>query len=733
MSMIRYGGRAAALCALLAGSAAAHTWYPAGPDGGRLYDLVAARDGGGRVYALAYNGLHISTDAGRNWRAPQSAAPPPYTRSLVISPAQPLRLFAADATGRLLRSDDGGESWLPTGYLHSPSYAPVLGIAGDALFLSDLDGRLLRSVDGGVSFAAVQGWPADRALHLAATRPGHPNEVLAGVAYGEPASLYRSTDGGASWTSVYADPLNRGVTAIEYFDASEVIALLGGSLIRSSDGGLTWSPPQPLLGDKGRLLRLGGDAMVAVDAAQCWRSSDRFATRSDCSQDLRASHDDAPFGATVADDDGLPRVLATASREGVQVLDLQDSRWRVSNRRLQAEILRGLAMAQGSGPVFAGRLLSDNHGETLLGYFGGSSWERFLGDPAVGGVATLIRSIEIDPTSNPDSPTVYAAGRARLLPNLLSNSGIYKSDGGHDWRPLDSGLPPVSGGTFSGVSLGMVRKIALDPRSCAAPPAQGACTQGPLRRVFAVGDGVRPGQVSDGRWRVVRSDEGGENWTGVGLSLPAPLSGEGWSESVRPVDLEFDRAGTAIYLSVFADYYNDDGSPRIPGIVSGVFRSIDGGDSWIAANNGLPRVTGSATTTRDVFALAVHPRRSGTLWASTNEPGLAAFVHRSDDGGASWSRGVEIKNCDVRDLQVSREAPQVLLAAGVAVDAEVGCLWRSEDGGENWTALHEGLPMTQIYDVRWNPRDPDRLYVSGDRGIWVATVPGDRIFTDLEM
>lgn len=739
MSMIRCGGWTAALFALLAGSAAAHTWYPAGPDGGRLYDLVAARDGGGRVYALAYNGLHLSTDAGRNWRAPQpadpllAALPPLLTHSLVVSPAQPSRLFAADINGRLLRSDDGGESWQPTGYVHSPAYNPVLGIAGDALFLSDVAGRLLRSTDAGVTFSAVQGWPADKGLGLAVARPGSPNEFLAAVASNTGlASLYRSTDGGASWSSVYSDPLNRRVSAIEFFDASEVVALLAGSLIRSTDGGLTWSQPQLLLSEQGRLLRLDGNAAIALDAENCWRTTDRFATRSDCSQGLRGSYSDASFAATVADDEGLPRVLATASREGVQALDLQDSRWLLSNRRLQAEINRGLALARGSGPVFTGHLQTDNYGEPLLGYFGGSSWQRFLGDAASGGAAALIRSIEIDPTSEDDRPVVYAAGRARLLPNMPSDSGIYKSDDGVNWRALDSGLPPFASGTYSGVSLGMVRKVALDPRSCAAPPAQGACTQGPLRRVFAVGDGTRLGQASDGRLRVVRSEQGGENWTGLGLSLPADLSGEGWTETVKPVDLEFDSAGTAIYLSLFADYYNDDGSPRIPNIVSGVFKSSDGGNSWTAASNGLPRVSGSATTTRDVFALAVRPRRGNTLWASTVQPGQAAFVHRSDDGGASWSFGVEIKNCDVRDLQVSREAPQVLLAAGVAVGTEVGCLWRSEDGGENWTALHEGLPMTQIYDVRWYPRDTDRLYVSGDRGVWVATVRGDRIFTDLD-
>lgn len=735
MSMNRFTCLAAVTAALLAGSAVAQSWQPIGADGGLVSNVVSARDDGGRVYAVAENGLHISEDAGRNWRAPHSGVTPALvSRSLVVSPLQPSRLFALGPSAQVLRSDDSGENWTPTGYSGPLSNEQAMLMIGDTLLLSGYGG-VMRSTDLGTSFALVQGWPADTGMSTLAERPGHPGEAIAGVYLGSSGTaetLYRTVDGGASWTPVMRDDSGGHVASIEYFGSDTLVALVDGRLLRSNDNGATWATPQLLLGYGSSMARVSATQLIVINQTQCLRSDDLFVTQHDCSSGLNTGFLTANL--TAVNDGAAVRVLATTRGAGVQALDPQTVSWSASNRRLQADVNRGLALVGDSGPMFTGQFRSDNGASPLLrSADDGVSWTRHLGPPYENGAAALIRSIAVDPTTiDSGFATVYASGRGRRMPANLTTGGIYKStDGGVSWLPLNSGLPAMPGTSASGVSIGTVRKVIPDPRSCDAPPAAGPCTQGPLRRVFAISDGFASG-VYDGRWRVVRSDEAGANWTSIGLGLPEQIFDDIGYESVTPIDLEFDPDGAAIYLSVYVDFYNDDNSPRSPVIASGVYRSSDRGASWTPISNGLPLVNGSATTTRSVFALAVHPRRSGVLWASTVETGQASRLYRSDDAGANWTALAVVPDCDVRELQVAPEAPQVLLAAGAAVDSGRGCLLRSEDGGASWTALHGELPGNVVYDVRRDPGDARRLVVAGQRGVWAALAPADRIFTDLE-
>jgi hypothetical protein len=74
----------------------------------------------------------------------------------------------------------------------------------------------------------------------------------------------------------------------------------------------------------------------------------------------------------------------------------------------------------------------------------------------------------------------------------------------------------------------------------------------------------------------------------------------------------------------------------------GVFKSIDGGGSWAAANNGL-----SETSIRNVV---IDPNTSATLYAATSGGG----VFRSADAAATWTTlNVGLTNDDVRAIAIS--------------------------------------------------------------------------------
>jgi len=107
-------------------------------------------------------------------------------------------------------------------------------------------------------------------------------------------------------------------------------------------------------------------------------------------------------------------------------------------------------------------------------------------------------------------------------------------------------------------------------------------------------------------------------WNGMGLFMSTDREGS-WSKL---------RSGYVYGLTI------DPQSPRTLYVVMydekaegfGVFKSIDGGESWGSVNAGLPLY-------ELVKALVIDPRNTGTLYAGTTANG----VYQTTDGGANWS------------------------------------------------------------------------------------------------
>ena len=110
-----------------------------------------------------------------------------------------------------------------------------------------------------------------------------------------------------------------------------------------------------------------------------------------------------------------------------------------------------------------------------------------------------------------------------------------------------------------------------------------------------------------------------------------------------------------------------------------VWRSSDGGDTF----SQLSTVVANGS----VLALAVDPKDSNTLYAAVNPQG----VFKSSDGGQTWvavNNGITVLNngaVDAFGVVTDPNIPKVVFAT-----TEVG-LFRSEDGGVSWTAVKIGL------------------------------------------
>lgn len=170
--------------------------------------------------------IYRSTDAGNTWTKVTTSIPSTIGRiSLAISPANPDYMYALcsdnakqSGFGGLYRSVDGGKTWV------SRSTAPNI---------------LSHSVDG--SGTGGQGW-YDLTIACSYKQPNH--IVIGGV------NIWRSTDGGTSWTISahwYGDRgtpyVHADIHDLEYFPNSDKIIIAGtdGGVSTSSDNGLNWT------------------------------------------------------------------------------------------------------------------------------------------------------------------------------------------------------------------------------------------------------------------------------------------------------------------------------------------------------------------------------------------------------------------------------------------------------------------------------------------------------------
>jgi len=125
----------------------------------------------------------------------------------------------------------------------------------------------------------------------------------------------------------------------------------------------------------------------------------------------------------------------------------------------------------------------------------------------------------------------------------------------------------------------------------------------------------------------------------------------------------------------------------------GVYRSDDAGDSWVAIEDGLPSNFG--------FPMVVHPENPDVLFnfpleADMNRVpvGGRCAVYRSTDAGASWHPMIEGLPSDIYYAAVLRDAMchDGGSPAGVYFGTRVGEVFGSVDSGESWDVVATHLP-----------------------------------------
>jgi photosystem II stability/assembly factor-like uncharacterized protein len=151
--------------------------------------------------------------------------------------------------------------------------------------------------------------------------------------------------------------------------------------------------------------------------------------------------------------------------------------------------------------------------------------------------------------------------------------------------------------------------------------------------------------------------------------------------------------------------------------IDGVFRSLDGGDTWTRVVRGLHDP--------DVHDMAVAPSGPPRAFVSTN-----GEVFWSADRGETWTPiGVKAKwpLPYARGIAVKADDPRVLFAGcGETTTGETGAVLRSDDGGQTWRSLSLPVrPNATIWGLATHPADAGRIvaftlfgeiYVTEDAG-----------------
>jgi uncharacterized protein (TIGR03437 family) len=226
-------------------------------------------------------GVFKSVDGGATWNAANTGITGTNVQALAIDPVHPQTLYAAlyvaypngASSGVVFKTVNGGSNWT---LVDSPPIAiPQLAVdAKNSNIVWEIGTALRKSADGGTTWNAVT-FPGPSVVSMALD-PNVSGHLFATSSFifcsffcspNTPSIpyLYRSVDGGATWTQISSVPPSAPLLVDASTTPSTVYDGLG---YRSVDGGITWSPITPPPGAYPVALALDPSGALYADSTQ---------------------------------------------------------------------------------------------------------------------------------------------------------------------------------------------------------------------------------------------------------------------------------------------------------------------------------------------------------------------------------------------------------------------------------------------------------------------------------
>lgn len=336
----------------------------------------------------------------------------------------------------------------------------------------------------------------------------------------------------------------------------------------------------------------------------------------------------------------------------------------------------------------------------------------------------------------------FRGGRSVAVTGVPSQPGTYYmgSTGGGVWKTTDDGLnwKNVSDGFFKTGTVGAIDVSEGNPNlvlvGMGEHPARGVMT--------SMGDGVYLSRDAGKSWRhiglpesrhisdvwihpqddnlfyvavqgaqygpseargIFRSSDGGKNWERILYVNTATGASSFHADPDNPSVLY-----AAMWQHRRYPWTMESGGPH-----SGLYRSMDGGDTWTQLEKGLPEAFGKS-------GISASGGGSERVYAVLEAEGDKAGVYRSDDGGTSW------KQVNKDRINVARSWYYMEIFADPVYPERVYVLnapmTRSIDGGKTFQTVP--TPHGDNHDMWINPEDPMKIINANDGGANVSNNGG---------
>ncbi len=508
-----------------------------------------------------------------------------------------------------------------------------------ALYAGLEDWGVYRSTDGGATWTSANGTGPGA---LGCTNVRNVNvrtgsEVWAATACRHNSGVYRSMDGGGTWTRLGASayPDDTPANVLGFFDSVVVMGTTRDGIFRSADLGATWTRinnglPQP-----------DGPNLLSVFGVSFLSSSSEMITFVEGHGVYRTVDGGASWTPSMA---GLPSPLHSFA--GVFV---------GSPSRL---------------------FIGTDKGGIYRSTDAGVTWAAW-GTSATWGNTTRYARFPVDDRTG--TGRYYVFGQEGLA------------------RTVDDGA------SFTSIPIadGHVASVVMDPNGTTAYAASNTLVRvsnlfAPSLSVTDIGAGL-PGSVLNGtvdvdhtnpstlyaampNYGVFKTTNGGASWSALGI--PNFRVGSEPFVAISPTDSQTLYAGVPNRFSVATG--------------GGVFKSTDGGTTWADSSSGL-----SNADARDIRSMATTPYAPSLLVIAT-EDGL----YRSTDGGASWGRVLQVldgfsKALPFSSVRFDPVDPSIAWAVATHVDSDntvraSSGVWKSVDGGATWAQVLAGKRATHV-------------------------------------
>jgi hypothetical protein len=661
-----------------------------------------------------------------------------------------------------------------------------------AIYAAAANGGVFKSVNGGVNFLPVFDASGIYSLGALALDPGNPNTVYAGTGEAnssvdsyDGAGLFRSLDGGGVWSYLGLEETRRiARVAVDPQNSSRIFVAAMGSqfstspdrgLYRSEDGGTSWSKVLFVSDSTGACDVVVNPAHPDTVYCATWERVRRYTYRRaygpECGIWRSADHGTTwtlLSGGLPAPSDGVGRIGLAIARSRPSTLYAQIVGFSSPNTYNGLGMYRSLD----GGTTWTRRDLT-SVSPSFVGNFGGFGW--YFGD------------VTVDPT-NPD--IVYCQGvellrstdagatYAYATPGHVDQHALWidpanplhimaGNDGGFFWttsgvgswnKSIDLPITQFYAGTIdptnalrlvggaqdngtlltTGSPTAWSLILGADGFQCLVDPVnpaivftewQNCCSGGGPRRAgagptgFVISD--RYGWMSPiamdpnnhnvllvGSQRVYRSTNNGVSYTTISGDLTTnPVSTLGFGTIST---LEISAPSPGVYYAG-----TDDGR---------VWRSPDVGAHWFEISAGLP--------VRSVTRVVADPVQPGVIYVTLSGFGQdehLAHVYRSTNDGSTWtSISGNLPDAPANDLVVDPADPNTLMLA-----TDVG-VYATNNLGAGWEPLGTGMPIQTVFDLSFHPGTRTLVAATHGRSQWKidltswpvstpATVPGLRL------